>query len=187
MTELLQITLDALPVAEAELGDIARGMLGMAPQDKAAAHRRPVPPWRAALDQAIAEDPQGKHGVALRLGVSRPYVSRITTGHIPEASPRFVERVRATYLQVQCPHLARTLPPADCRRFAGRSYAELGPDGVDHWRACRRCPSNPITRAAALGLPKLAPGDAAEVPADATASATATATTATNTQGEACA
>lgn len=121
----------------------------------------PVPAWRAALDQAIAADPQGKLGVALRLGVSRPYVSRITTGHIPAASPRFVERVRATYLQVQCPHLGRTLPPDDCRRFAGRSYAELGPDGVDHWRACRRCASNPISRAAALGLPSLGAADAA--------------------------
>jgi hypothetical protein len=100
-------------------------------------------PWRAALDAAIAADPQGKLGVALRLGVSRPYVSRITTGHIPEASPRFIQRVVDTYLQVDCPHLQRSLPPGQCRSYAQLRYSEITADQVPHWRACRRCPRNP--------------------------------------------
>lgn len=108
----------------------------------------PAPSWRRALDAAIATDPAGKQGVAARLGVSRPYVSRVTTGHIPVAPQRFIDRVAAVYLQVDCPHLQRSLPPADCQAFAAREYARIAAADVPHWRACRRCPSNPVQRRA---------------------------------------
>lgn len=146
----------------AQLGDIARGMLGLPPHAPGAQHRRPVPAWRAALDAAIAADPAGKQGVALALGVSRPYVSRICSGSIPVASPHFIVRVQAVYMQVDCPHLQRQLPPAECQAFARRTYAEVSAFEVDHWRACRRCPVNPVARHAQAGLPKPAAAPATQ-------------------------
>lgn len=109
---------------------------------------QPLPAWRVALDAAIAADPRGKLGVARALGVSRPYVSRVATGHIAVASPLFIQRVIDTYLQVDCPHLQRTLPPGQCRAYAQRSYADISREDVAHWRACRRCPHNPDRAAA---------------------------------------
>ena len=125
--------------------DIARGIerdmeRGIEPQPDLYV---PTPGWRLALNAAISADPEGKKGVAERLGVSRPYVSRITTGHIAVASRRFVARVEAALMQVDCPHLLRALPPAECRAYAQRSYAQISQFDVGHWRACRTCPCNP--------------------------------------------
>lgn len=122
-----------------EYGDVARSMMGLPP---AQPKPRALPAWRMALNAAIAADPAGKKGVADRLEVSRPYVSRITTGHIAKASPKFIERVVAVYLQVDCPALQRTLPPAECRAYADRTYAQISQFEVDHWRACRGCANN---------------------------------------------
>ena len=105
--------------------------------------------WRAVLDAAIANDPQGKFGVSLRLGVSRPYVSRITTGHIPKASPRFVARVLTRLAQVHCPHLGETISAEECRGYAARDYARIAAHEVPHWRACRACQKHPDRIAAA--------------------------------------
>lgn len=125
------------------------------------------PDWRRVLDEAIAAEPSGKMGVALRLGVSRPYVSRITTGHIATASPRFVARVLALLAQVSCPYLRITLSSEQCRRYAGREYARLAAHEVRHWRACQKCPHNPAQIAAAAGLAphQIDPGPAAEAAA----------------------
>lgn len=108
------------------------------------------PAWRAALDAAIEADPRGMTGVALRLEVSRPYVSRVMTGHIPEAevSPRFVRRVEDKLMQVDCPHLGTPLARSRCAEYAGRSYEQISAHQVAHWRACRRCPHNPAQREA---------------------------------------
>lgn len=127
------------PDTSGELTALARGVLGLPPAPAPAA----APAWRQALDRAIAADPRGKLGVAERLGVSRPYVSRITTGDIPQASPRFIQRVIDVYLQVDCPHLRRSLPPGQCRAYATRAYADIAREDVPHWRACRRCPQRP--------------------------------------------
>ncbi|MCU0963570.1 MAG: helix-turn-helix transcriptional regulator [Burkholderiaceae bacterium] len=129
----------------AELAGVVAGAAAAAPDE--AFRSMPPAPWRVVLEHAIAADPSGKKGVAERLGVSRPYVSRITTGHIPQASGQFVQRVVDTYMQVQCPHLDRLLPPGQCRSYAGRTYAQLnGAQEVAHWRACRRCPHNTLLR-----------------------------------------
>lgn len=109
---------------------------------------QPLPAWRTALDTAIATDPRGKLGVAERLGVSRPYVSRVATGHIPVASPLFVQRVVDNYLQVNCPHLQAPLPPGQCRSYAARTYTQISAHDVPHWRACLRCANNPNNAAA---------------------------------------
>ena len=143
----------ALPVPESQLGNIARSLAGLpllSGPEQATAARPPVPAWRTALDAAIAADPRRTAGVALRLGVSRPYVSRVITGHMPRAPQAFIDRVLATYLRVQCPHLKVSLAPSECRAYAGRSYGQITVYEVDHWRACRSCPVKAPT---VFGLP----------------------------------
>lgn len=146
MKQYFQHDLDdalAMPGDPEALDGLARQVLAM---DQAPAAVPPAPPaqgWRQALDAAIAADPKGKQGVADRLGVSRPYVSRICSGDIPVASPLFVQRVIDAYMQVNCPHLGRCLPPGQCRSYAQRSYAQITTAEVPHWRACRRCEHNP--------------------------------------------
>jgi DNA-binding transcriptional regulator YdaS (Cro superfamily) len=115
----------------------------------------PAPSWRQALNAAVAQHPQGKKGVALLLGVSRPYVSRVMTGHMPVAPQSFVDRVTNVLLQVQCPHLQRALPPGECRSYATRTYAQVSQFEVDHWRACRGCVHRPPdAEAQAVAAPK---------------------------------
>lgn len=97
-----------------------------------------VPAWWYALQAAIEADPRSKAGVAERLGVSRPYVSRVVNFHM-KAPEAFAERVRAVYMQVDCPHLGETISPAQCRAYSGRAYAALSQFDVEHWRACQRC------------------------------------------------
>ena len=99
--------------------------------------------WRVVLNDAITADPAGKKGVAERLGVSRPYVSRVTTGNLQHRVPaKFIARVSAVLMRVDCPYLQRPLAPADCRSYAERNYAQISSFEVDHWRACRGCPNN---------------------------------------------
>lgn len=104
-----------------------------------------VPAWRRALDAAIQADPRGRAGVAEKLGVSRPYVSRVVNFHMPVAPASFIERVAAVYLRVQCPHLGQEIAPAECRTYSGRTYSACSQFEVDHWRACQRCPNRVAT------------------------------------------
>jgi hypothetical protein len=132
-----------------------------------AADQAPGPAWRAALVAAIEADPRGMTGVALRLEVSRPYVSRVMTGHIPEAavSPRFVRRVEDKLMQVDCPHLGAPLARSSCAGYAGRSYAQISAHEVAHWRACRRCPHNPAHREAVKNARATPPAGRPQPPA----------------------
>jgi len=124
-----------------------------------------APAWVLALSTAIATDPRGKAGVAERLGVTRAYVSRVVCGDLAATPPeRFVARVQAVLMQVQCPYLARLLPPDQCRSYAQRSYSQVNQFEVDHWRACRRCPNKappalpaPLPAQAQQAAPKAPP------------------------------
>ena len=133
------------PPADIEYGPVARAMLGLAPATPPA-----LPAWLAALHAAVADEPAGKKGVAARLGVSRPYVSRVMCGDLKRRPPpKFIARVEAMLLQVDCPHLLRPLQPAECRGFAERRYAKIDQFEVDHWRACRGCTHNQRRKAGA--------------------------------------
>jgi hypothetical protein len=101
----------------------------------------PLPAWRRALEEAVRGNPSGKAGVATLLGVSRVYVSRVMSGHINPVPLRFVERVNANLCRVDCPHLGRSLAPAECRAYAARPYRALAASEVGHWRACQSCPA----------------------------------------------
>lgn len=45
------------------------------------------PDWQALLNQAIGADKRGISGVADRMGISRPYVSRVMAGGLIPCRP----------------------------------------------------------------------------------------------------
>ena len=99
--------------------------------------------WLSLLRQAVDADPRGKAGVAERLGYSRPAISRVLSGSYGDTG-RLATKVLATYARIDCPHLLASLAPAECSAYAGRAYGAIAAADVPHWRACRRCPHNPI-------------------------------------------
>lgn len=131
----------------AHWGAVALEMAGLPPLDPAVVARQrlaaryggQVPAWRDALESAIATDPRGAAGVAVRLDVSRPYVSRVMNFSMWPAPAPFVQRVHAVLMQVSCPHLGTAISPAACRTYARRNFADISAFEVDHWRACQRC------------------------------------------------
>jgi len=155
---------------EPQLGAIALSIAGKTAEPKtveqarmeALARRFPagVPAWRLAFEEALRTDPRGAAGVAEKLGVSRPYVSRVYTFHMPVAPQSFAERVTAVYMRVDCPHLCRTISPEECRQFHRRTFAVISQFEVDHWRACQRCSVKagpaPINQAAAAAAAAVA-------------------------------
>lgn len=98
--------------------------------------------WRVLIEQAIDTDPRGITGVAMRLGYSRPAVSRVINGTYG-STENFAKAVLAAYARIDCPHLKTSLAPDECRNFAGRSYRAITAAEVPHWRACKRCPHKP--------------------------------------------
>jgi hypothetical protein len=105
------------------------------------------PAWVAILAREIAADPRGKLGLSERMGISRVYVSRVATGHIPceRVSQRFVTRLYESLEAYECPHTRAAMAPSVCRGHAARTYEELTFAEVDHWRSCQRCPRNPLS------------------------------------------
>lgn len=108
------------------------------------------PRWLALLKEAVEAD--CTTGVAQRMGVSRPYVSRVlmtNENRIKVVSPLFIKRVMAAFGRgrVDCPHLSRDIALGECQSFAGREWKVIhgsGPEKVLHWRACQACPQNPL-------------------------------------------
>lgn len=109
--------------------------------------RQALPPhWPEVLAREIAADPRGKLGLSERMGVSRVYVSRVATGHIPpdQVSPRFVTRLFEALDAFECPHTRAPMAPSVCRGHASRTYESCSFAEVDHWRACQGCLHNPL-------------------------------------------
>lgn len=109
--------------------------------------RAAIPPdWRDVLEREISADPRGKLGLSERMGVSRVYVSRVATGHIPpeQVSPRFIARLYESLEAYICPHTGQTIAPSLCRQTAARTYESLTFAEVDQWRACQSCRHNQL-------------------------------------------
>lgn len=98
--------------------------------------------WFALLRQAIEADERGISGVAERMGVSRPYVSRVLSGSMDPVPEKFTARVLATFARIDCPYLKTTIAPQECSAYARRSYTAITAAEVPHWRACKKCPNN---------------------------------------------
>lgn len=102
------------------------------------------PTWRRLLDEALAEL-GSKQLVANRLGVSRPYVSRVMTGSIKSPPQSFIDRVTSRFEVVDCPHSCQQQPRGDCR-VALESAPTHNPFRLALWQACQTCPHKPMPK-----------------------------------------
>lgn len=104
------------------------------------------PNWRDVLAKAVAEHPKGKAGVAVRLGVSRSYVSRVMSeGSSAYAAPDgFIRKViNRLYVVALCPHTGEPQPISECRAIANAPAPTHNPNRMALWKSCQRCPNKP--------------------------------------------
>lgn len=99
------------------------------------------PKWRRLLREALAEL-GSKQRVANRLGVSRPYVSRVMSGDIDPPPQAFVDRVIYRLEVVNCPHTYQQQPRGDCRE-ALLPAPTHNPFRLALWQACQTCTHKP--------------------------------------------
>lgn len=86
----------------------------------------------------------GKAAVALRLGVSRPYVSRVMNRDIDPAPESFIARViDRLYVVAECPATERPQPRSECKRIARGPAPTHNPLSMRIWRHCQRCAHKP--------------------------------------------
>jgi hypothetical protein len=98
----------------------------------------------ALLFGAATADPQGRAGVAARLGVSRPLISRVLSPNDgTPISQKLAIRVVQTYGAVVCPATGRQAEAGDCARAAGAPPTH-NPAAVRLWRHCQDCPFRPL-------------------------------------------
>lgn len=83
-----------------------------------------------------------KAAVAMRLGYSRPAVSRLLSGTYGD--PDQLLRTALTVLDsVGCPHTGVEVPRTLCVEQTRSEPPTHNPFRLAHWHACRRCPNNP--------------------------------------------
>lgn len=111
----------------------------------------PEPEWiglcraEVAKGRTIAE-------VARECGIPRSSLSMLLSGGYPAQSLDLVTRkhgariVRIYRDAVLCPHLHRAIPADECGRHAAAPMTTSRPEKLRHWRACRRCPLNPMQK-----------------------------------------
>lgn len=112
-----------------------------------------APDWRALLAAEVEARKKegGKAAVAIRLGVSRSYVSRaLSTGSsgyakVPE---EFVKRViDRLYVIRECPVTLQPRPVTDCQRINTGPAPTHNPIAMMTWRKCQECPFKPSPEA----------------------------------------
>ncbi|WP_153159646.1 helix-turn-helix transcriptional regulator [Zoogloea sp. 1C4] len=99
------------------------------------------PTWRRLLREALAEL-GSKQRVADRLGVSRPYVSRVMSGDIDPPPQTFIDRVTYRLEVVQCPHTFQQQPRGDCRGALAPAPTH-NPFRLALWQRCQTCEHKP--------------------------------------------
>lgn len=107
--------------------------------------------WMRLLSDAIAaaRDLGGKAEVARRLGVSRPYVSRVMNGDFDPVPQAFVDRViDRLYVVARCPATTLPQPRAECRRVALGPAPTHNPLAMRIWKCCQTCPERPTEKGA---------------------------------------
>lgn len=101
-----------------------------------------------------AEQSKGKSisQLARETGMARPSISMLLSGTYPAQSLDLVTskhgaRVVQLYRdQVLCPHMRTGLSAEICRSYASAPMSTSSPEKLQHWRACRRCPLNPVSQ-----------------------------------------
>lgn len=103
------------------------------------------PLWRRLLTEAIRNaGPRGKAAVAERLGVSRPYVSRVVAGDYDPVPSQFIDRViDRLHVVAECPATGLPQPRTECLRLAYAAAPTHNPLAMRIWKCCQHCPSRP--------------------------------------------
>jgi hypothetical protein len=100
----------------------------------------------ALLVSAVDADPNGKAGVARRLGVSRPLLARVLSPNDPTPlSQKLARNIVKTYGQVICPATGIQAERVDCAR-ALEPVPTHNPAAVRLWRQCRNCQFRPTQK-----------------------------------------
>ena len=106
-----------------------------------------APDWRALLAAEVETNPKGKAGVAIRLGVSRAYVSRaLSSGSaaFKAVPPKFIARViDRLHVIPECPATGQPQPRSDCMRIGNGAAPTHNPLSMRIWIECQRCPHKP--------------------------------------------
>ncbi len=90
--------------------------------------------------------------VSRETGIARSSLSMLLSGSYPAesldiATRRHGARVVQLYRdKVLCLHLQRGIGADECLRHASAPISTSSPEKLQHWRACRRCPLNPVSQ-----------------------------------------
>ncbi|MFN3985704.1 MAG: helix-turn-helix domain-containing protein [Rhodocyclaceae bacterium] len=108
----------------------------------------PAIDWLALLRQAVADGDSGGRGgisrVAVRLGVSRPYVSQVLNGLRTNVPPAFIARViDRLHVVAECPATMLAQPRSECRRLGLGAAPTHNPLAMRIWKTCQQCPHKP--------------------------------------------
>lgn len=110
-----------------------------------------VPDWRVLLASEVARHPRGRAGVAIRLGVSRTYVSRALSdgkSGFEVVPQQFIARViDRLHVIRECPATMQPQPRAECQRIGNGPAPTHNPLSMRIWRECQQCPHKPSSAA----------------------------------------
>lgn len=101
--------------------------------------------WLALLRTAVADaDPGGITRVAVRLGVSRTYVSQVLNNLRPTVPQQFISRViDRLHVVAECPATLQPQPRAECQRLSRAAAPTHNPLAMRIWKICQTCPHRP--------------------------------------------
>ena len=109
----------------------------------------PDPEWIELLRAEVAKPGRTITGVAKEIGMPRPSLSFLLSGKYPaklnKKTEKFAAKVVRIYRhQVLCPHLRSGISDEACLGFANAPMSMSSPEKLRHYRACQRCPLNPV-------------------------------------------
>ncbi len=111
----------------------------------------PDPEWVALL-KAEAAKGRSVSEIARECGIARSSLSMLLRDVYPADSLDLATRKHGTRVtrlyraQVLCPHLQRGIGADECLSHASAPMSTSSPQKLAHWRACRRCDLNPVTK-----------------------------------------
>lgn len=107
------------------------------------------PEW-IGLCRAEVEKGKSITQVARECQIPRSSLSMLLSGDYPAASLDLVTRKHGARVvglyrgAVLCQHLHRSIPAGECRSHAAAPMTMSDPEKLRQYRACRKCPLNPL-------------------------------------------
>lgn len=97
------------------------------------------------LIDAVATDPRGKAGVAVRLGYGRALISRVLSPNDPTGlSEKLARRVIDRFHVIpECPATELPQPCSECRRISRGPAPTHNPLAMRIWKVCQTCHHKP--------------------------------------------